>query len=120
MRERALVQTFANGVQERFGTVDVLVNHAGGSFCAPFTDVSMEGEQMLIAENFISVTQLVRRFVPLMTGGGSIVNVTSVEAHQAAPARWAPVSPGSRPATTWWWRCTVRASRAPTAWPGAA
>jgi len=85
VRDRPAVEAFAAGVRERFGAVDVLVNNAGGSFHASFVDVSAKGEQMLIAENFTSVAQLIRLFVPLMTGGGSIVNVTSVEAHQAAP-----------------------------------
>ncbi len=70
---------------ERFGRVDVVVNNAGGSFQAPFLDVSPKGESMLIAENFTSVTRLIRLFVPVMPVGGSIINVTSVEAHQAAP-----------------------------------
>ena len=36
-------------------------------------------------ENFTQVTTLVRLVVPHMPGGGSIVNLTSIEAHQAAP-----------------------------------
>jgi 3-oxoacyl-[acyl-carrier protein] reductase len=72
-------------VIERFGRVDVLVNNAGGSFQAPFLDVSPKGESMLIAENFTSVTRLIRLLVPVMSSGGSIINLTSIEAHQAAP-----------------------------------
>jgi NAD(P)-dependent dehydrogenase (short-subunit alcohol dehydrogenase family) len=39
----------------------------------------------LLAENFGHVTALIRRVVPHMVHGGAIVNVTSIEAHQAAP-----------------------------------
>jgi NAD(P)-dependent dehydrogenase (short-subunit alcohol dehydrogenase family) len=76
---------FVGAVQRQFGAVDILVNNAGGSFHALLEDVSAKGEAMLVAENFTSVTRLVRLVVPLMPAGGSIVNVTSIEAHQAAP-----------------------------------
>jgi len=63
----------------------VLVNNAGGGFIAPVLDVSPKGEQTLIAENFTSVTAMIRHVVPSMTEGGSIVNITSLEAHRACP-----------------------------------
>lgn len=86
VREPDQVVTFAGQVQARFGQVDALVNNAGGGFYAPFLDVSPKGQQSLVRENFDSVTHLVRRMVPLMPErGGSIVNITSIEAHRAAP-----------------------------------
>jgi 3-oxoacyl-[acyl-carrier protein] reductase len=86
VREDAPTEVFIAAVAERYGAVDVLVNNAGGSFHALVTDVSAKGEAMLVAENFTSVTRLVRLVTPLMTRpGAAIVNVTSVEAHQAAP-----------------------------------
>ena len=36
-------------------------------------------------ENFTQVTSFIRGTVPLMTGGGSIVNITSIEGHRAGP-----------------------------------
>jgi len=65
--------------------VDVLVNNAGGTFVAPFLDIAPKGEASIIAENFTQVTHFVRRVAPLMTDGGSIINLTSIEAHQAGP-----------------------------------
>jgi NAD(P)-dependent dehydrogenase (short-subunit alcohol dehydrogenase family) len=66
--------------------LDVLVNNAGGGFHAPFLDVSGKGQAALIDENFTSVTTFVRACVPLLAEhGGSIINVTSVEAFRAAP-----------------------------------
>jgi NAD(P)-dependent dehydrogenase (short-subunit alcohol dehydrogenase family) len=67
------------------GRIDVLVNNAGGGFYAPFLDVSPKGQTSLVDENFTSVTIFVRGCVPLMAEGGSIVNVTSIEASRAAP-----------------------------------
>jgi 3-oxoacyl-[acyl-carrier protein] reductase len=66
--------------------VDVLVNNAGGGFHAPFLDVNDKGQDALIRENFASVTHCIRACVPKMPeSGGSIVNITSIEAHRAAP-----------------------------------
>lgn len=65
--------------------VDVLVDNAGGGFFAPFLDVNDKGQDALVRENFTSVTNFVRACVPKMVDGGSIVNVTSIEAHRAAP-----------------------------------
>lgn len=85
VREEAAVEAWVDEAAERFGRIDVLVNNAGGSFAASFRDVSPKGEAMLVAENFGQVTRLVRRVLPAMPVGGAIVNVTSIEARQAAP-----------------------------------
>jgi NAD(P)-dependent dehydrogenase (short-subunit alcohol dehydrogenase family) len=79
----------SDAVREWIGaldTVDVLVNNAGGGFYAEFTDVNDKGQDALIRENFTSVTHCIRACVPKMPErGGSIVNITSIEAHRAAP-----------------------------------
>ena len=67
-------------------TVDILVNNAGGGFQSGFTDVNDKGQDALIRENFTSVTHCIRACVAKMPErGGSIVNITSIEAHRAAP-----------------------------------
>jgi NAD(P)-dependent dehydrogenase (short-subunit alcohol dehydrogenase family) len=85
VRDRPALEAFAAEVGSTHRRVDVLVNNAGGTFVTPFLDLSQKGEDTLVAENFTQVTHLVRLVVPLMPAGGSIVNVTSIEAHQAAP-----------------------------------
>jgi 3-oxoacyl-[acyl-carrier protein] reductase len=65
----------------------VLVNNAGGGFAASFLDVNDKGQDALIRENFGSVTHFVRACVVRMPDtGGSIINITSIEAHRAGPA----------------------------------
>jgi len=85
VRDADAVTAFAADVESRFPRVHVLVNNAGGGFHSPFLDVSAKGQDALIRENFGSVANFVRAIVPLMTDGGSIVNLTSSEAHRAAP-----------------------------------
>ena len=85
VRDRDAVASFLADVAAEYGRVDVLVNNAGGTFFSPFLGVSDKGEQTLMLENFAQVTSLIRGVVPLMPDGGTIVNLTSIEAHQAAP-----------------------------------
>ena len=65
--------------------IDVLVNNAGGTFYSWVLDVNDKGQRSVIDENFTSVTNFIRACVPKMSEGGSIINVTSVEAYRAAP-----------------------------------
>ena len=85
VRDRDAVAKFLADVASEYGRVDVLVNNAGGTFFSPFLDVTEKGEHTLMLENFVQVMSLIRSVVPLMPDGGAIVNLTSIEAHQAAP-----------------------------------
>ena len=85
VRDTEAVDRFVESVATRFDHVDVLVNNAGGTFVAPFLDTAPKGEASLIAENFTQATHFIRRVAPLMTNGGSIINLTSIEAFQAGP-----------------------------------
>ena len=72
--------------RSRSGDVDVLVNNAGGGFQAAFLDVNDKGQDALVRENFTSVTNFIRACVAEdARSGGSIINITSIEAHRAAP-----------------------------------
>jgi len=89
VRDGDAVGDFVSRVAREAGRIDVLVNNAGGGFPAPFLEVSARGEEALVRENFTSVTSFIRAVVPHMPeAGGSIVNLTSIEAQRAAPG-WA-------------------------------
>jgi 3-oxoacyl-[acyl-carrier protein] reductase len=85
VRDADAVKAFCDAIAERFGRVDTLVNNAGGVFYHAVLDITPGGQTALVNENFTSVTHFVRGCVPLMTNGGSIINVTSVEVTRAAP-----------------------------------
>ena len=86
VRDGDAVTEFLETVRAEFGTVDVLVNNAGGGFHASFEDVNAKGQDSLIRENFVSVAHFTRGVLPMIPErGGSIVNITSIEAHRAAP-----------------------------------
>jgi NAD(P)-dependent dehydrogenase (short-subunit alcohol dehydrogenase family) len=86
VRDEPRVQAFLNAVGQEFGRVDVLVNNAGGGFFKPFLELTPGGQEALVRENFGSVGHCVRAAVPwIPPSGGSIINLTSIEAHRAAP-----------------------------------
>lgn len=86
-RDPDAVSEFFSEVDRVFGPrLDVLVNVVGGTFHQPFTESGPRGWDALMRTNFtwlLHSTQLaVARMRP---GGGSIINLTSIEAHRAAP-----------------------------------
>jgi 3-oxoacyl-[acyl-carrier protein] reductase len=86
VRDADAVAGFLETVRSELGAVDVLVNNAGGGFHANFEDVNAKGQDSLIRENFVSVGHFIRGVLPLIPErGGSIITITSIEAHRAAP-----------------------------------
>ncbi len=73
---------------ETFGRIDILVNVVGGTFRSAFTDVSAKGRDALVRTNFtwvVDATQQAARRMQAGGRGGSIITITSIEAHRAAP-----------------------------------
>ncbi len=87
VRHADAVRSHIAEVAATFGKIDVLVNNAGGSFLADFMATNDKGQQAMIDENFTQCTTFIRECVPFMSrgAGGSIINITSIEAGQAAP-----------------------------------
>jgi 3-oxoacyl-[acyl-carrier protein] reductase len=75
-------------VDERWGRVDTLVNVVGGTFKSSFTDTSPKAWDALIRTNLMHVLHATSLAIPRMKAGGrggSIINITTIEAHRAAP-----------------------------------
>ncbi len=86
-RDPEALEGFWRGVAERHtGGVHALVNVVGGTFRQPFVESNPRGWDALIRTNFTWMLHSIRLAVPLLaTRGGSIINLTSIEAHRAAP-----------------------------------
>ncbi|QFG27573.1 SDR family NAD(P)-dependent oxidoreductase [Actinomadura sp. WMMB 499] len=87
-REHDALEALFAAVDERWGRLDTLVNVAGGTFRAPFTDTNAKGWNALLRANLVHVLDACSLAIPRMRAGGrggSIVNMTTIEAHRAAP-----------------------------------
>jgi NAD(P)-dependent dehydrogenase (short-subunit alcohol dehydrogenase family) len=74
---------------DAFGRLDVLVNNAGAYPMAGILDMTPDQWDEVIAANLTSVflgTQAAARQMVAQGGGGALVNVTSIEADNPAPA----------------------------------
>ncbi|HXZ64422.1 MAG TPA: SDR family oxidoreductase [Streptosporangiaceae bacterium] len=73
---------------DRLGTVEIVVNNAGGSnFMVPFSDLRLSGWDKLIQLNLSSAVYVCHAFAGhlLDRGQGSVINVASVAGVSAAP-----------------------------------
>jgi NAD(P)-dependent dehydrogenase (short-subunit alcohol dehydrogenase family) len=89
IREEAQVDELVDGVLERHGRVDLLVNNAGGQYMTPAEDITPKGFRTVIRLN-VEGTWLMTHAVAtkaMIPGerGGKIVNVT-LSPHQGLPA----------------------------------
>jgi 3-oxoacyl-[acyl-carrier protein] reductase len=88
VRDHEALEAFFGRVGERWPRLDILVNVVGGTFRAPFAETRPKGWDALIRTNFLHVVDATWLAIPLMRrsgDGGSIVNLTTIEAHRAAP-----------------------------------
>jgi NAD(P)-dependent dehydrogenase (short-subunit alcohol dehydrogenase family) len=85
------VHTALAMVQKHFGRLDALVNNAGIAIFKPILDVTYEDWQRVLAVNLTGPFLCAQAAVPLMrdTGGGSIVNITSISGLRASTLRTA-------------------------------
>jgi NAD(P)-dependent dehydrogenase (short-subunit alcohol dehydrogenase family) len=88
IREEDQVASFVDGVMERHGQIDLLVNNAGGQFLTPAEDITPKGFRTVIRLNvegtwLMSHTVATRAMIP-GSRGGKIVNVT-LSPHHGLP-----------------------------------
>jgi len=88
--QQAAVDALARETLAAFGRVDVLVNNVGDwlGFSNPFVESSDEQWRALFDANLGAALRCTRALAPEMIRrgeGGSIVNVTSIEAHRGIP-----------------------------------
>jgi 3-oxoacyl-[acyl-carrier protein] reductase len=87
-RDADALSEFFDRADTRFGArCDVLVNVVGGTFRQPFAESNPRGWDALIRTNFTWLLHSTQLAVVRMQrqGSGSIINITSIEGHRAAP-----------------------------------
>jgi NAD(P)-dependent dehydrogenase (short-subunit alcohol dehydrogenase family) len=70
---------FADAVISRWGHIDALVNNAGQSAATPVADSTDEQWREDYELKVIAATDLVRRFLPVLRDGGSILNIVATK-----------------------------------------
>jgi 3-oxoacyl-[acyl-carrier protein] reductase len=82
------LEAFFTAFDEVFDHLDILVNNVGGVFQKPFMESTVESRHEDILRNFGYVLRSCKEGVPRMRvsgTGGSIINMTTIEAHRGAP-----------------------------------
>lgn len=82
------VESVAARVENTFGRVDILVNNAGiGGFGGPLHTLPPDAWDKILNTNLRGVYYTIRAFAPMMirTGGGHIVNISSLAGKNALP-----------------------------------
>ncbi|ANL70998.1 short-chain dehydrogenase/reductase SDR family protein [Rhizobium phaseoli] len=85
--DEAAVKIAVGGVEERYGAVTVLFNHAGTIVIKPFLETTVQEWDWLHAVNVRSMFLMTKAVLPKMiaAGGGSIVCTSSISAVAATP-----------------------------------
>jgi NAD(P)-dependent dehydrogenase (short-subunit alcohol dehydrogenase family) len=81
------VQAFVSEAGEKFGGLDVVINNAGVVSHQMLADLAPDEWHRVLDTNLTAVYLVARAALPLLSQGGSIVNVTSAVAMRGMPAR---------------------------------
>jgi citronellol/citronellal dehydrogenase len=88
VREEAQVEALVDGVLERHGRIDLLVNNAGGQYMTPAEDISPKGFRTVLRLNvegtWLMTHAVATRAMMAESRGGKIVNVT-LSPHHGLP-----------------------------------
>ncbi|HUO48331.1 MAG TPA: SDR family oxidoreductase [Acidimicrobiales bacterium] len=88
VRDGEALAAFFADAGEALRRLDILVNVVGGTFRSPFTELGAKGRDTLVRTNFTWVVDAIGHGARAMAAhgnGGSIITLTSIEAHRAAP-----------------------------------
>ena len=77
----------ADSAEQKFGKIDVLINNAGFMFEKTLDQMQLEEWNLMLAVNLTAPVFLSKQLLPLLraAGGGSIINIGSIEGLAANP-----------------------------------
>ncbi|MDV6012674.1 SDR family oxidoreductase [Haloechinothrix sp. LS1_15] len=80
LSEPGNTEELVTAARETFGRLDIVINNVGGTYPRPFLDTSADFLEEAFRFNVATAHALTRAAVPEMleTGGGSVVNISSV------------------------------------------
>src|SRR5580704_666817 len=87
--DEAQVRALEQGVKEKFGHVDILINNAGMNIRKPLVEYTLDEWNTVLDSNLTSVFLVSRSFIPMMKGRGygRILNLASIMSHVALLGR---------------------------------
>ena len=85
--EKDSVEGFARLVNEKLGSIDILVNNSGATWGAPFEEMPLERWERVIKVNLTGTFLMCQSVIPIMRSRkwGRIVNVASVAGLRGSP-----------------------------------
>ena len=85
--EKGSVEEFVKLVNEKLGSVDILVNNSGATWGAPFEEMPLERWERVVKVNLTGTFLMCQTVIPIMKNQnwGRIVNVASVAGLLGAP-----------------------------------
>ena len=88
VRDADAIDTFVNEVHRRYGSIDILINNAGGAPYADADSASPRFSEAIVRLNLLAplnFSQACNRIMQQQTGGGCIINIASVSATRPSP-----------------------------------
>lgn len=73
-------RSLVNAIAARYGRLDVLVNNIGIGSGGPVTDADDDDWDVAFTANVKTAARMCKLAIPLMTGGGAVVNTSSIAA----------------------------------------